>query len=192
MPTGAEHWSREPGRWEAPLSPEAYATVPTIATPRPSPDGQRVAFARAYDGRNDLWVVNVAGGIPLQLSDRATLQGVDPSQRHASSIAWTADGRDIVYASGQDGKLWIVLAAGGPARAIDEAPGNHHSPAISPDGRRVAFVAERGERGDIMVADLDGRAARLIGDGDEYVLQPHWSPDSTALLYGQWPHYDMP
>ena len=192
MPTGAEHWSREPGRWEAPLAPEAYATVPTIATPRPSPDGQWIAFARAYDGRNDLWIVDVAGGLPLQLSDRATLQGADPSQRHASAIAWTPDGWDIVYASGKDGKLWIVPAAGGPARAIDEAPGNHHSPAVSPDGRRVAFVAERGERGDIMVADLDGRAARVISDGDEYVLQPRWSPDGTALLYGQWPHYDMP
>ena len=24
------------------------------------------------------------------------------------------------------------------------------------------------------------------------VLQPRWSPDGTRLLYGQWPHYDMP
>ncbi|CAA9590025.1 MAG: tolB protein precursor, periplasmic protein involved in the tonb-independent uptake of group A colicins [uncultured Thermomicrobiales bacterium] len=192
MPTAADHWSREPGRWQAALSPEAYATVPTLATPRPSPGGTRVAYSRAYDGRIDLWVVETGGGLPLQLSDRAPLQGADPNQRHSSAIAWTPDGRDIVYAASGDGKLWIVPADGGPTRAIDEGPGNHHSPAVSPDGRRVAYVAERGEQGDIMVADIGGRWTRTISGGDEYVLQPRWSPDGRSLLYGQWPHYDMP
>jgi dipeptidyl aminopeptidase/acylaminoacyl peptidase len=192
MPTTAEHWSREPGRWQAVLSPEAYATVPTVTTPRPSPDGTRIAYSRAYDGRIDLWVIDAAGGLPLQLSDRAALQGPDANQRHSSAIAWTPDGRDIVYASNRDGKLWIVPVDGGPALAIDEGPGNHHSPAVSPDGRQVAYVAERGEQGDIIVADIGGRWTRTISSGDEYVLQPRWSPDGRTLLYGQWPHYDMP
>lgn len=192
MPTAADHWSKEPGRWEPALSPEAYATVPTITTPRPSPDGTRVAYSRGYDGRLDLWVVDAAGGLPLQLSDQATPQGPDPSQRHSSAIAWTPDGKRIVYASTREGKLWVVDAAGGPARPIDEAAGNHHSPSVSPDGGRVAYVAERGERVDIIVADIEGDWTRVISVGDEYVLQPRWSPDGRSLLYGQWPHYDMP
>src|SRR4051794_37691229 len=192
MPTAADHWSKEPGRWEPALSPEAYATVPTITTPRPSPDGARVAYSRGYDGRLDLWVVDATGGLPLQLSDQATPQGPDPNQRHSSAIAWTPDGSRIVYAASGEGKLWSVAATGGPARPIDEATGNHHSPAISPDGGRVAYVAERGENVDVLVADIEGRWTRVISVGDEYVMQPRWSPDGRSLMYGQWPHYDMP
>ena len=192
MPTAADHWSKEPGRWEPALSPEAYATVPTITTPRPSPDGRRVAYSRGYDGRLDVWVVDAAGGLPLQLTDQATPQGPDPNQRHASAIAWTPDGQRIVVAASREGKLWVVPAAGGPSRPIDESAGTHHSPAVSPDGGRVAFVAERGERSDVVVADLEGRWSRLISEGDEYVMQPRWSPDGSRVLYAQWPHYDMP
>ena len=64
MPTAADHWSRAPGRWQPALSPEAYATVPTITTPRPAPNGTRVAYSRGYDGRIDLWVVPVGDGLP--------------------------------------------------------------------------------------------------------------------------------
>lgn len=189
---GVDHWSREPGRWDSAMSPEAYAIIPTISTPRPSPDGKRVAYSRAFDGRVDLWVIDVDGGAPLQLTDQSSLQGPDPNQRHASSIAWMPDGRHIVFAANQDKKLWIVPSVGGHSRPTDEGPGNHHSPAVSSDGKTLAYVAERGEHVDIMLADLDGRALSFISEGEEYVLQPRWSPDGKLILYGQWPHYDMP
>ncbi len=192
MPTAADHWSGMPGRWPSLVTPEAIAAVPTISTPRPSPDGRLIAYSRGYDGRNDLWVVEANGGPARQLTDQVTLQGADPNQRHASAIAWTPDSREVIYAAGGDGKLRIVDAAGGLSRAVDEGPGSHHSPAVAPDGSRVAYVAERGEQGDILVADLAGRWYRTISQGDEYVLQPRWSPDGRSLLYGQWPHYDMP
>ena len=192
MMSSERHWSREPGRWEPAFTPAAYAMIPTNATPRPSPDGRFVAYSRGYDGRVDLMIVPIAGGIPLQLSDDPAMQGPDPSQRQASSIAWTPDGRTIVFASRNDGKLFAVPAHGGKARRIDEGPGNHHSPSISPDGTRVAYVAERGEDVDIFIAALDGSWARKVSRGDEYVLEPKWSPDGSRLLWCQWPHYDMP
>ncbi len=106
-PNQLDHWSREPGRWTSAMTPEAYATIPTISTPCPSPDGTRVAYSRAYDGRIDLYVIGVDGGTPLQLTDAVTLQGPDPNQRHATSIAWTPDGQQLVFAGNQDKKLWI-------------------------------------------------------------------------------------
>jgi dipeptidyl aminopeptidase/acylaminoacyl peptidase len=166
--------------------------IPTITTPRPSPDGRFVAYSRGYDGRMDLMVAAAAGGSPIQLSDDPALQGPDPSQRQATSIVWTPDSRSIVFASRKDGKLFVVPVSGGKARQIDEGPGTHHSPSVSPDGTRVAYVAERGEEVDIFIAALDGAWTRKVSRGDEYVLEPKWSPDGTRLLWCQWPHYDMP
>ncbi len=194
MPTRNDHWSREPGRWEATLQPEAWATIPTIATPRPSPDGRKIAYSRGYDGRLDIWVLDLETGATMQLTDVARPQGPDLSQRQASSIAWTPDSSTIIFASNQEGKLWAVPASGGPSRKIDDAAGNHHSPSVSPDGTRVAYVAERGESVDIFAAAIDGTWMRQISSShdDEYVAEPSWSPDGNSLLYMQWPHYDMP
>lgn len=192
MPTAAAHWSREPGRWKPAFTPEAYATVPSISTPRLAPDGRQVAYSRGYDGRLDLWVVDANGGLPLQLTAHTTLQGPDANQRHAASIAWTPDGQALVFAGSGEKKLWLVPASGGLARQITDSVGTHHSPDVAPGGQRVAYVAEYGENSAIVIADLDNRWSRKLSHGDEYVLQPRWSPAGRLLLYGQWPHYDMP
>ena len=188
------HWSNEPGRWKAGLSPEAWATIPRIQAPAVSPDGRLVAYVRGYDGRNDVWVVPTGGGLPVQLTDAVTPQGPDPNQRQAMPLAWTPDSQTVVFASTGEGKLYRVPAAGGPSTRIEEAAGNHHSPAVSPDGARVAFVAERGETVDIFVASLDGTQLRHVSaaDDDGYVANPRWSPDGDRIMWVRWPHYDMP
>ncbi len=42
-----------------------------------------------------------------------------------------------------DTDLWLMPAAGGPGRTVTAAPGAELEPAWSPDGRRLAFVAQR-------------------------------------------------
>lgn len=192
--TESMHWSNEPGRWQATLAPEAWATIPRIQAPALSPDGTKVAYIRSYDGRNDVWVVDVAGGLPIQLTDEVTPQGPDASQRQALPLAWTPDSRYVVFASTREGKLYKVPAAGGPAERIEEAAGNHHSPALAPDGSKVAFVAERGEDVDIFIASMDGTLVRQVSsrDDDGFVANPRWSPDGERLMWVRWPHYDMP
>jgi dipeptidyl aminopeptidase/acylaminoacyl peptidase len=195
MPTTRDHWSNEPGRWPATLAPEAWATIPVISTPRVSPDGRKVAYSRGYDGRLDVWVLDLDNpAATMQLTDVARPQGPDLSQRQATSITWTPDSQSVIFASTEGGKLWRVAATGGPSTPVDEAAGNHHSPSVSPDGSMVAYVAEREERVDIFVAACDGSWVRRLSgaEDDEYVAEPKWSPDGRMLVWMQWPHYDMP
>ena len=61
--------------------------------------------------------------------------------------------------------------------------GHKESPAISPDGKMVAFVAMVGGRRQIWVRMLAGGAAlQLTRDATDHE-QPRWSPDSSALIY---------
>ena len=193
MSTATDHWSNEPGRWEATLTPEAYALIARISVPKLSPDRSTVAYLRSFDGRSDVWVMPLDGHA-IQITDYATPQGADPGQRQAFPLAWTPDSQTVVYASTREGKLWSVPAGGGAARSSDEGPGNHHSPTVSPDGATVAYVGERGEKVDIFVASVDGSRVQQISDPDDdgYVSNPQWSPDGRSLLYVRWPHYDMP
>jgi Tol biopolymer transport system component/predicted Ser/Thr protein kinase len=82
---------------------------------------------------------------------------------------------------------WLVLKPGGTSAqpvhlsiALPEGHGLVSGPAISRDGRRVAFVSTDGvARPQLYVRDLDGTEARLI-KGTEEANFPFFSPD------GQW------
>jgi serine/threonine protein kinase len=61
--------------------------------------------------------------------------------------------------------------------------GMNESPAISPDGKMVAFVASTGGRRQIWIQLLAGGAPLQITRDDTDHSQPRWSPDSSAVLY---------
>jgi serine/threonine protein kinase/Tol biopolymer transport system component len=61
--------------------------------------------------------------------------------------------------------------------------GHKESPAISPDGKMVAFVAMTGGRRQIWVRMLAGGAALQVTRDPVDHEQPRWVPDSSALIY---------
>jgi Tol biopolymer transport system component/DNA-binding winged helix-turn-helix (wHTH) protein len=67
---------------------------------------------------------------------------------------------------------------------VTNAPGLSIYPAISPDGERIAYSADRGHGFEIVVRDLDGsgREIQLTADGQQNI-QPAWSPDGQWIAY---------
>ena len=58
------------------------------------------------------------------------------------------------------------------------------APAVSPDGTRLAFVRESGDDGgDIAIAGVDGKDARLITHDHAFNFRPAWSPDGERLAF---------
>jgi tricorn protease len=56
---------------------------------------------------------------------------------------------------------------------------------FSPDGKRLAFIADRSGDEELWVADADGaNAKQLTSDGTGYRFRPLWSPDGAFILYG--------
>ena len=55
-------------------------------------------------------------------------------------------------------------------------------PAISPDGRRVVFVATADRKDQLWVRDLDSLTARVLA-GTEGAARPFWSPDSRTVAF---------
>ena len=56
-------------------------------------------------------------------------------------------------------------------------------PAISPDGKMVAFVAGSGRRKQVWVRLLAGGTALQLTRDDADHEQPRWAPDSSSLIY---------
>ena len=58
---------------------------------------------------------------------------------------------------------------------LTSGPGNDRSPAVSPDGRSVAFSRTLGNGADLWLTDDDGRERRLTTD-PLYDVDPAWQP----------------
>lgn len=75
--------------------------------------------------------------------------------------------------------------AGSPAHPIQvtSAPGWEGSPAVSPDGSRVAYVADAAGNLDLYVTDAHGGSPLQLTDNPGPDHSPAWYPDGSALAF---------
>ncbi len=145
-------------------------------SPAFSPDGQTLAFVRVRAvGRADMYLAPAGGGEPRRL----TL-----ADRHIDGLAWTADGREIVFSS--RGDLWRVSKSGGTPQLVPGIGGGR-LPAIPRGGRRLVFARETRDTNIWRVEAPETKGAvmpatRLIASTrlDE---NPYFSPDGSRIAF---------
>ena len=145
-----------------------------------SPDGHWLAFARQLGGYvAELYRVPIAQDLrPAGEPERIY------EQRHpvVGGIAWTADGRDLVYSAGNDltQSLWRVSVSGGPPLRMPWPNGTY--PAVSGTANRLVYT-EWIRSANLWRLDTDtGERTRLIGSTGTNVLA-HYSPDGHKIAY---------
>ena len=84
--------------------------------------------------------------------------------------------------------LWIVPAAGGPAKQVSNEAAGEDRPRWSPDSRQIAFISSKDGGPQIWVADFDASAAALANERKLTELSTGasgelWSPDGKWLLF---------
>ena len=162
----------------------------TLAEPRLSPDGARVAFITNTAGRGQLIVVDADGAGPevVVTSDPPPRP---PAAYGGGAFDWLPDGAGLVYAA-TDGGLWLVAADGGAPRLVapKQPDGALAAPAVSPDGTLVAFVVDQHH---VAVVALDGSSwpVRCSSSAD-FCFDPVWSPAGDELAWHEWDVPAMP
>ena len=116
----------------------------------------------------------------------------EPDVRAAASpyprrLAWLLGGVALASASVASWLLWGATTEA-PSRSVQlqrltDWVGIEESPAISPDGKEVAFVARAGSKRQIWRRLLAGGAPLQVTRDDTDHEQPRWVPDSSALIY---------
>ena len=88
------------------------------------------------------------------------------------------------YTAFDQSDIFRISADGSELTNLTDYPGTDVMPAVSPDGRHIAFVSSRdGEHG-IYVMDADGSESKRVTEyeaGTE--LSPSWSPNAEFLLF---------
>ncbi len=148
-----------------------------------SPDGKYLAYVRDAGGKQLLALQQLATGRVLEL---ATL-----GEDECPGLAFSSDGGYLYFARKKpqepSGDLYRLPFLGGiPTRVLSGVSG---APAISPDGRSVAFVRSTLEThgvDSIVIAALDDSRERVLASYDApgvHLNRISWTPDGKSLVY---------
>ena len=149
------------------------------------------------DGQTHLFVVAADGGAPRQLTNGAWSAGAG-ELRGAVAMDWTPDSKSIVFEANRDAnadleyersQLLAVDVATASIRDLVTKPGSWGRPAVSPDGKSVAFTGYPASEKTHSVADLyvvsstGGEPRKISGDYDRDPLNLRWAPDGSGLYF---------
>ena len=101
--------------------------------------------------RHHVFVVPTAGGEPRDLTPGDF--DSPPGQQEDAAIAFTPDGREVVFVSNRDGAdkeawstnndVWSVPVGGGAAKKLTTNPAADAQPVFTPDGKQMIVRAQR-------------------------------------------------
>jgi TolB protein len=158
---------------------------PVDSIPVWSPDGTRLAYQSAQNGKDQIYVVTVkpdnSPGDTIWLT--AALKDQDNT-----FPAWSPDGTQIVFQSGSAGafQLYTMAASGaGQPRAVPGLPPYAGQPAWSPDGTHFAFSggASATTGRELYTVPITGGTPLRLTANERTGAGPRWSPDGKALAF---------
>ena len=143
-----------------------------------SPDGRSIAFMSDRAGNWDIFITRPDGSNQRNLTRTEANEGSYHVNWRSPQLAWSPDGSAIVFESeGVRPELFIVDADGSELhRLTDDDETDDYSPTWSPDGRMIAFVAERDGNAELYLMDAEGHDERNISMNPADDTCPAWAP----------------
>lgn len=201
----SEKTSKPHGLWPSPITPAVMASGARLSEVRwdrpavPSSDqAPTLVWLEGRSGRNHLFAADDGGrAAPRELAPafnvrgRVGYGGGDFSVGHGM----------VVFVDGASGRLYRQDLTGGEPVALTPPSGDAAAPAISADGRWVAYIHHDADGNDcVAVTALAGGTPRepslkwpqVLACGHDFYSSVRWSPDGRHLAFIAWDHPQLP
>ena len=170
-----------------------------LAALKLTPDGRTVVYVRGSEANSageiadptsgvekrvqQVWAADVdKGGEPRLLGE----MGCD--EEGCEDIQISPDGEFAVWSAKK--QIWIAPTSGkghakseAKAKALTFVRGNNSQPKWSPDGKRIAFVSDRGDHSFVVIYEFGRNTLRYISPSADRDLYPRWSPDGSQIAF---------
>ena len=125
--------------------------------------------------RSEVYIADYDGFGPVQVTRDNSL---------VTAPCWAGPG-SLVYASYKLGNPYIFSheLSTGTRKAVARYPGDNYSPAVSPDGSRVAMILNKNGNPDLFVSGIDGTGLKQLTTTREAESSPCWSPDGRKICF---------
>ncbi len=160
-----------------------YLYVRQAGAPDLSPDGDRLSFRADLTGQPQIWMVDVAGGWPHQITFGS--EGI-------TGHAWSPRGDWIFYAADRGGNeregFYLITPQGTRERELLAPSGSYRAfGGFSPDGSKIAYSStpEGSDSYDIHVVEVESGKDRLVLKGRLGLYVASWHPGGTSLLLAE-------
>ena len=150
--------------------PDRYTSLDASA------DGRRLVVTRATPERT-LWRLPI-GDSPADASEAAR---ISLSTHTAFSPRLGPSFLVYVSATGSSQSLWKLSNGTGTELWSGQGAQIFGGPAISPDGRNIAFSVRRTGQTFLYVVQADGANARVVADSLNLQGSPAWEPDGHSI-----------
>jgi dipeptidyl aminopeptidase/acylaminoacyl peptidase len=177
----------------------------TLATPPNKPEGAvwappvKVIDTVTYradgegylaTGFDHVFIVSAEGGTARQLTDGNLYDG--------GPLSFTPDGKHIVFSANrnadwernpQNNDVYSVAVTTQVITQLTSRQGPDNAPAVSPDGKKIAYVGfddtfQGYQVTHLYVMDIDGKNARVVTAGfDRDIADPQWAADGRGVYF---------
>ncbi len=144
-----------------------------------SPDGTRIAFARAWPASDkEIICINADGSSPTALTNNSRTDGYPH---------WSADGSALVYETNPSGNwevFWMFANGSGQTNLSNNAALDDY-PCWSPnlEDPKIVFSSTRAGGRDLWVMDEDGASPTALTTTAYSEFKPMWDADGDNIVY---------
>jgi dipeptidyl aminopeptidase/acylaminoacyl peptidase len=147
-------------------------------------------------GYMQVFVVNAEGGAPRQITNGNFPNG--GNEFGPSRASWTPDGKYLIVSVNRhpesdheylDDEVYEFSVADGSLRALTNRKGPDNSPAVSPNGKFIAYTGyddryQGHQTTKLYLMNRDGSGSHSLSDKlDRVVQDPQWAPDSAGVYF---------
>ena len=121
---------------------QQYLNIKSAGGPTLSPDGTQMAYLTNTTGTSQIWMIDLPGGTPKQLTNYDDNVGF---------VRWLPDGSGIVFGKARGGDentqfFWMKTDGTGVRELTSDPKVRHNFAEVSKDGKKIYYASNKRNR----------------------------------------------